>query len=270
MIEPDRLPGRRERGVAKRQPQRFADDLGRRRRAEKLAAAAGRCAGATSEIGRLFQRQVAVHEPHADGLHPPGVLGFDRQQRHAARHEHAGQIVAGRERHHHRRQPLVAGGDPQHSAARRERADEATEDRRRVVAIRQAVEHRRRTLRAAVARVGARSGERNRSRAGEFTGGRFHQQADFPVTGVITKRDRRSIRCADAAVGREHQELPPAECRGVPAHAGVLRPAEEIARRAFASISGVSGSEPTGPAACVETSKSAGSCVSKGLGATPE
>ena len=36
------------------------------------------------------------------------------------------------------------------------------------------------------------------------------------------------------------------------------------------SISGVNGSEPAGPAACVETSKSAGSCVSKGLEATAE
>ena len=77
------------------------------------------------------------------------------------------------------------------------------------------------------------AGERNRSRAREFSGRRFHQQPDFPVTGVISKGDRRSVRCADSTVGREHQELPPSECRGVPAHAGVLRPAEEIARRAF-------------------------------------
>ena len=68
------------------------------------------------------------------------------------------------ERHHHRRQALVAGRDAEHAAARRQRADQPAEDHRRVVAVRQAVEHRRRALRAAVARIGARGGERDRAR----------------------------------------------------------------------------------------------------------
>ena len=232
-IEPDRLAGRSERGVTERKPKRFADDLRRRRRAEKLAATARRRTRAAPEIRRLLQRDVAVHESNADRLHAAGILGFDRQQRHAARHEHTRQIAGCGERHHHRRQPLVARGNPEHPATRGERPDQPTEDRRRVVAIRQAVEHRRRALRAPIARVGTRGCERNRPGAREFSGRRFHQQPDFPVTGVISKGDRRSIRCADSTVGREHQELAPSECRGVPAHAGVLRPAEEIARRAF-------------------------------------
>ena len=55
-FEPDRLPRRRERRVRQRQAERFADDLRRGRRAEELAAAARRGAGAAAELGRFLQR----------------------------------------------------------------------------------------------------------------------------------------------------------------------------------------------------------------------
>ena len=138
-------------------PERFADDLRRRGRAEELAAAAGRRAGAAAEIGGFLERDLAVHEAHADRLHarrrprprsgssvtPPGTSTHGRSW------------LRG-QRHHHRRQPLVAGRDAEHAAPRRQRSDQPAEDRRRVVAVRQAVEHRRRALRPAVARIGAR------------------------------------------------------------------------------------------------------------------
>ena len=40
-----------------------------------------------------FERDLAVREARADGLHAAGVLAVVRQQRHAAGHEHARQIV---------------------------------------------------------------------------------------------------------------------------------------------------------------------------------
>ena len=63
----------------------------------------------------------------------------------------------------------------------------------------------------------------------ELLGGGVHQQADFPVAGVIAERDRGAIGGADAAVGAEDEELLAAERGGIPAHAGVLGPAEEVA-----------------------------------------
>ena len=50
-------------------PERLADHLRRRGGAEELAAAARGRAGAAAEIGRFLQRDLAVHEAHADRLH---------------------------------------------------------------------------------------------------------------------------------------------------------------------------------------------------------
>ena len=79
-------------------------------------------------------------------------------------------------------------------------------------------------------------------------GRRLHQQADFPVTGVIPERDRRAVGRADAAVGREHQEL--AACRAPtafqPMPAFWVQPNRSPDGRSR-SICGVSGSEPDGP-----------------------
>src|ERR1017187_10182947 len=58
---------------------------------------------------------------------------------------------------------------------------------------------------------------------------RVHEQADFPVAGVITERDRGAIGRADAAVGAEDEELGSAERGGVPAHSSILAPAEQVA-----------------------------------------
>jgi hypothetical protein len=52
-IPPDGLAGRRQRGMRERDPERFRHDLGRGRRAEKLASAASRTAGAAAK-GRGF------------------------------------------------------------------------------------------------------------------------------------------------------------------------------------------------------------------------
>ena len=63
----------------------------------------------------------------------------------------------------------------------------------------------------------------------KFLGRRVHEQADFPVAGVIAQRDGRAVGRADAAVGAEDQELLAAERGRVPAHAGILGPAEQVA-----------------------------------------
>jgi hypothetical protein len=49
------------------------------------------------------------------------------------------------------------------------------------------------------------------------------------VSGVQTERDGPSIRRAYAALGAEDEELRPAQLLGVPAHAGVLGEAENVA-----------------------------------------
>ena len=202
--------------MTQRHAKRFADDLRGRRGSEKLAAAAWRGAGAAAKVSRFLQREFAVNEAHADRLHAPRIVSFDRQERDAAGHEDRRQIVDAGKRHHHRRQALVAGRDADHAAPGGQRSDQPPEDDRRIVAIGEAVEHRRRALRSAVARIGARRGKRNRAGALEFTRRRFDEQTDFPVTGVIAERDWRAVRRAHAAVRREDQELGPPHRRRAP------------------------------------------------------
>ena len=138
------------------------------------------------------------------------------------------------ERHHHGGQPLVARRDAEHAVTRRKRSNQPPEDRRGIVPIGEAVEHGRRALRTAIARIGAGRSEGDRARAFEFARRGLHQQADLPVPGVIAESDRRSVRRADSAVGGEDQELLSADGGGLPSHPGVLRPAEDIARGARA------------------------------------
>ena len=148
-----------------------------------------------------------------------------------ARDEDARQVPHRGERHHHRGEALVARGYPEDPAARRERADQAPEDLRRVVPVRQAVHHPDRALGPAVARVGDEAGERQALEATQLVGGRLHQEADLPVARVIAEGDRLAVGGADAALGREDQELGTPELPRIPPHARVLGPAEEIAAR---------------------------------------
>ena len=232
-VEPDRLPGGRERGVRQRQAERLADDLGRGRGPEKLAAAARRAARAAAQVGRPLQRELTVREPGPDGLHGPRVLALGGRQRHAARHQHAGQIAQRGQRHHHRGQALVARGDAEHAPPRGERPGQPPQHHRRVVAVGQAVHHARRALGAPVARVRAEAGERQAAERGQLLGGRLHEQPDLPVSRVVPERDRLAVGGADAALGGEHEELWSAKLARIPAHARVLGEPEDVAARAL-------------------------------------
>ena len=99
----------------------------------------------------------------------------------------------------------------------------------------------------------------------EHAGRRLEQQPDLPVTGVIPERDRRSIGRANAAVRREHQKLFAAERGGIPSHAGVLRPAEQIAGRPLAQHLGRQRQRARRSGARVDTSNKSGSSESNGF-----
>src|SRR5205085_2281319 len=51
----------------------------------------------------------------------------------------------------------------------------------------------------------------------------------LPVAGVVAQGNGPAVVGAEAALGGEEEELLAAEFGGVPAHAGVLRPAEQVA-----------------------------------------
>ncbi len=135
----------------------------------------------------------------------------------------------GRQRHHHGRDALVAGRHPEHATASRQRPDLAPEDGGGVVAEGQAVEHARGSLRAAVTRIAARGGERNRPQFLQLLGRGFDQQSDLPVPRVQTERDGCPVRGAHAAVRAQNQDLLASELGRVPAHGGIHRPAEQVA-----------------------------------------
>jgi hypothetical protein len=126
-VEPHGLARRRKRGVRQREPQRLADDLRSGRGAQKLAASAGRRAGAAAHLGGVFERDLVLREARADGLHLARVLARLRQQRDAAGNQHGGLSARRRQRHHHRGQALVAGGHAHDALAGGQRAHQAAQ-----------------------------------------------------------------------------------------------------------------------------------------------
>src|SRR5207302_9858913 len=98
-----------------------------------------------------------------------------------------------------------------------------------IVAVGQTVEHSRRTLRAAIAWIRTESGERNSTEPAQLDGGGFDQQSDFPVASVETKRDRLSIRRAQTALRADDQKFFAPKLGRIPAHAGILGEAENVA-----------------------------------------
>ena len=166
-----------------------------------------------------------------DRLDLPRILAVSRRQRDAAGNEHARQMRTARQRHHHRGKPLVARTDADHAASRRERPDQPSQDERRVVAEREAVHHRGRPLRSAVARIGARAGERNGAEPAQLFGGPPREQPDLPVAGVVAEGERCAVRLADAALRAQNERLLATEPGRIPAHADVLAQREEVAAR---------------------------------------
>ena len=81
-----------------------------------------------------------------------------------------------------------------------------------------------------------------------------HQQPDLPVARVVAEREGRAVRLANAALRAEDQELRLPERGGLPAHADVLRPAEDVPARPRQQVAGPSGSAPAGPGCAVVTS----------------
>ncbi len=218
--------------MGQRHAERFADDLGGGGGAEELAASAGRGAGAAEDFGSGFESHLAAGIAGSGGLDLAGVFTFFREQADTAGNQHGGKVAGGGEGHHHGGQSLVAGGDAQDAGAGGQRADEAAEDGGGVVAIGQRIEHAGGALGAAVAGVGAVGGEGDGAVGLELFGGGVHEQADFPVAGVVAESDGRAVGGADSAMGAEDEELLTAERGRVPAHAGVLAQAEEVAGRA--------------------------------------
>ncbi len=67
-VEPDGVSRGRQRRVRERHSEGLADNLGGGGGAKKVAASAGRGAGAAAGLGGIFERDGAVGEPGADGL----------------------------------------------------------------------------------------------------------------------------------------------------------------------------------------------------------
>src|SRR5665213_384331 len=232
-VEPHGLSGRRKRGVCQRHAERFPHHLRCGRCPQELAPPARTRARPAQIFRRLLQRNLIVREPRAHRLHAPGILPLLRQQRGAARNQNARKIRRASQSHHHGRQALIARGYANHAAARGQRPNLTPEHDGRVVAVRQAVVHAGRALRAAVAGVGAIGGKRDGIMRSQFFSGLFHQQAHFPMPCVIAERDSRAVRAPDSSVGAQDQDfLTPQLCR-IPPHPRVLRPAEQIARWPF-------------------------------------
>ena len=85
-------------------------------------------------------------------------------------------------------------------------------------------------LRAAIARVGTRSGKRHGPQRLQLARCLGHQQAHLPMAGMKSKRNGLAVFGAQAAVGAQDQEFGIEKAGGIPAHPGALRQTEEIAR----------------------------------------
>ena len=228
-IAPDGCARGGERAVREREAEGFGDDLARGGRAHELATAAGRATGFAAHLGGVLEGDFLAGETGREGLDLAGVLGVLGEERDAAGHENGREIGRAGEGEEHRGEALVAGGDAEHAAARGERAYQATEYDGGVVAVGEGVEHAGGAVGAAVAGIADVAGERNRAVGGERARGLLHEQAHFPVAGVVAERDGRAIGRADPALRTKNEELFPEHGGRRPAHAGVLRHAEEIA-----------------------------------------
>ena len=253
--------------MRQRHAQRLADHLRRRRGAQELAAAAGRGAGAAAQASAASsQRDLAVREARADRICtlPASSPSFG-EQRDAARHQHAGQIV------HRRPAPSSSPAGPCRRWPRRARrcAWAASGSAGGTRWPRRCDRAGCRTCRSCPA-CGRRRDRCSTPANGiapsalQFLGGGLHQQADFPVAGVIAERDRRAVGGADAAVRAQDQEFLAAERARDPSpcrRSGVQPNRSPEGR--CSSISGVIGSEPCGPGALLRTSKREGSPESR-------
>ena len=227
----------------------LADHLRGRRRPQELTAAARRAARAAAQLLRALQGQLAVGKARADGLDLAGVLAVARRQGDPAGHQHAGEIAHGHEGQHHGGQALVAGGDAHHAPARGQRADQAAKDDGGVVAVGEAVHHPGRPLRAPVAGIGDEGREGQALEPRQLLGRGLHQEADFPVAGVIAEGDRAAVGAPHAALGAQQKELRAQQLPRIPAHARVLRQPEDVAARLLAQHLGGEGQAPGRPGA---------------------
>ena len=197
--QPCRETGSRRRATQARQP--------------RSAASCGEISLCTNRTPMVCMR--AASSPSTGSrVTPPGTRTQGR-----SRLDASAIIIAGR--------PLSHVATP--STPRRVGSDRIS--RRKIVAhrcMRKAVEHRRRALRAAVARIRARGGERDRARLFELASRRFHQQPDFPVSVWYPSATGVPSGARMPWVDRIRNSRPPSAGR-LPPHAGILGPAEQVA-----------------------------------------
>ena len=168
---------------------------------------------------------------HANGLCLAGIFAIFGGQGDAAGDENSRHIMLRGQGDQHGRQPLVTSGNPHDPLTRRQGAHQAAQDQGGVIAIGQAVKHAGCPLAAAIAGVGDKAGKGDGAFGGKLFGGGLHEQAHFPVAGVVAQRNRCAIGGADAALGAEDEKLLAAEHIGIPAHAHILAHGKEIAAR---------------------------------------
>ena len=140
-------------------------------------------------------------------LHLAGVFALRRRQRHAAGHQHARQIA----------QPasaiIIAGSPLSHVATPSTPARVGSERISRRKTIAASLRYGRLSIMPVVPCVRPSHGSVQEPANGmqprrlELLRRRLHQQADFPVAGVIAERDRRAVVGAQAAVRAEDQKL---------------------------------------------------------------
>lgn len=116
-----------------------------------------------------------------------------------------------------------------HTSRCRALPSEPPKDHSGVIAKRKAIEHAGCSLCATVARNRTEARERNCFQPTKFFGGGLNKQTDLPMTGVIGERDGFAIGRAASALGAKDEKLFAPDFGGIPAHACVLRHAEQIA-----------------------------------------
>ena len=117
------------------------------------------------------------------------------------------------------------------ATASRQRTDQTPHDDRRIVAIRQTVEHARRALGTTITRIGTIGGIWDPTEAGHLSCRRFHEQTHFPMPCVITQRDGRTIGGTNATQGADQEKFgSPQMCR-IPAHTRILAEGEDVTTR---------------------------------------
>ncbi len=219
--------------MRQRQSQRLRHHLRSRRRPQKLAPASGRSASPAPHLRRILQRNLPLRKPRPNRLHlaprprrsPAAASPRPAPARSATSPDEASAIIiAGN--------PLSHVATPITPLRVRQRPHQPPQHHRRIIAIRQRIQHPRRPLRPPIARIRAQPPQTEPPPISASSAPPPPPAAPLPsALCEIPAQSGCPSGCAQPAMRAQNQNLRPQQPRRIPSHAHILAQPKQIPRR---------------------------------------